>query len=605
MNNDKTLELLKELSKCTDIDKIAESLSFWFLKEFDAEGIEVKILNSNLKFDRVFFCLRENPSNFASQQEIKNRFGPKNTPLNGSLIGHAIKEPASYLWSKTEKESFEEFIKKNDIPIHIESARIYAKSFPSGELKNFLIIPVLCPLLTENEPQLINSLCFHFFNILGGGEERIVLADTLEKINEIFALVQPHINAILLRRAVSVDNIIERKIENLVNEGKDFEDVLEEVLSHFADKLKSPINSLWFYNPDYKLLGLHYVLIKDNFTDLKIDKEKLLGEIFDRGLNVLHQDKSVLGNFARMSDNYLIVDKLSNETKSFNWDFIFTEYKLDKFVGFCLRHQGEIIAIMGLHPTINSEELEKSPLVFQNSFLIKLGRALNYLSAKSFEKKSQNLIEKLKSLQNKKPEIILSNFAYKITEVIGAEICSIFEVRHADPATKGVYLVSTSDKSSNAKNFVGKKIYDINNDSITGFVANTMKPINVYDIINVNKFYPDINGYSKMCPEVFPGTSLKTFIAVTTRSPDEKKSPESFYLIFCLNKNGSKNNKNYLFSQQDIHLLKHFGVILNRYIDLLDVIKGRNELLDLIIHEIESPIVTARSRIDYIKTTTM
>jgi signal transduction histidine kinase len=590
-------EVINTLSEQTDTRELFNKISKHLIKITNCEGVEISYLFSKDEIKRIYFAFVNNNDIIDEPSIIDDKFGSDVIDFENSLLGHSLSTNTSILWH-SEHKNFKEFINDNSIPKNKNTANYYLNAFQSKKIFNFLLIPLMSPLSLRDENSYQHCFCIHFFNIGGETTPEKKLLEYKENIEESLNVLKSSIFNMVFHKKLSIQKKFNESIREVELQCGDFECALEKILQNFSTLLESSINTIWFYNSDYKLIGLHHLLIRNEFSKTELNKKDFIKKIFDSGLNVLKVESSVLGILIDENKKYLVAPDISklNIDKKYNWEFL-NEIGKNKFIGFCIRKKGVIIALMGFHPSENKYNEFKDYYENYIDYLDHSADLLMNFSAKQYIEKSKLMILKIKNLSHKKYNVLFKEFAYKITEVIGSELCSIYRVRNDDTNNSGVYLMASSCRLSEYESDIDKKIYDIDNSSITGFVAKERKGINVFDIHNVSKFYPDIRGFKEPNFENKSCVKQKNYIAVTTSTDDQSKE---YYLIYCVNKKGPQRQKNYLFSDEDIHLLNHFALILGRYIDLTEVLKERNDLIDVIIHEIESPIVSMRSTIDVI-----
>jgi signal transduction histidine kinase len=96
----------------------------------------------------------------------------------------------------------------------------------------------------------------------------------------------------------------------------------------------------------------------------------------------------------------------------------------------------------------------------------------------------------------------------------------------------------------------------------------------------------------------------KSYIAVSIPGGKQNYNDKSTstLIIRCINKKAGPNRTlTELFSVDDKHLLNYVGAILESFQKVIEVLYERNDLIDLIIHETENPILGIRGILDTIK----
>ncbi|HLP49087.1 MAG TPA: hypothetical protein VK469_24305, partial [Candidatus Kapabacteria bacterium] len=211
-------KLYEKIKNPFDLDEIAEVISEFFLREFEAGGCEIKCLGEDDVFFRVHFALREKGQIIHDQEEIEKRFGVKETKYQTSLIGHFIQEETYYFWpEETEdyKLNFNDWIKTTQKPIDKVSALRYDQNMPGGKIKNFLVLPIKIPKPESNNQHYPLKGCIHVFNLCNGSREKKQLENAWKNLFEVYPYISLIVfNAIFYHRAK--DEIdINKKIEEI------------------------------------------------------------------------------------------------------------------------------------------------------------------------------------------------------------------------------------------------------------------------------------------------------------------------------------------------------------------------------------------------------
>jgi signal transduction histidine kinase len=598
-------QLYNDIKNKLNISEIGEKVSDFIINKFDAEMCEIKFLEENNIFSRIHMGLKLNGKICNDQNLMDNLFGIKRSRVDNSLIGYCIQGEERFEWIGN-NESFKEWIhKKKKVPVNKKSAERYLENMPSGTLNNFIVLPILIPNDRRISIMYSAKVCFHIFNLCDGSLDEEKIAQCIKNIDRIFNyLSMVMFNAIFYNRAR--DEIrINKTIEDISKESNNIDGILEKTVLDFAKKSNSPLATVWFPDHDLKLLVLHSFHINTRYSSIPINEEEIRRLIEINSLKVLKAEDSLIGQLFFNSD-LLWVKEPDLKQPSFgkyNWKNVKAALKINQFIALPIRDKDSLIAIIGLHPNLSERKFEKIPLSYFRSFTSQVSTPLKYFIAKNFSDNAKKLSEKLTPLIKKREEIFYNELVYKIMEVIGAEACSVFEVRGGDDSERGIYLKATTDKRDKAKKKIGTKIYNIDSNSITGHVAKTGKPIIVYDVERVQELIPEIQSMSKYFMEKTIAPLHTAYLAVPI--PGDKLDfgdrNISSLIIRCINKKARRSFTGF-FSVDDKDLLKYVGIVLEYFRKVLEVLYERNDLIDLIIHEIENPIVSIRSKIDLINT---
>jgi len=605
---DKLEKIYEQIQNQLNVYEIGEKISGFIIEEFQAEVCEIKYLEENEVFFRIHCALREKDTVIHDQDEIEKRFGIKKTPADGSLIGYCTEKSKNFVWIKKDIDFKTWVLKKKKEPVHTESALRYLQKMPSGSINNFLVLPIIIPKDRRKSETHTARVCFHIFNTCNGSIDEDEINRHIQGINKAFNYISVILfNAIFFSRARNEIHI-NRKIEEITTKAVNIENVLEGIASEFANRLQSPLTTIWFPDHKLRLLVLHSFYIKTNYFKEPVDEKEIREVIETRVPKILRADECLIGEIFNNKDlPWIKINNLNEdpEAQKYKWGIINAMLKTFRFIALPIRARDVLIAIIVLHPGKSESDFEKIPLSYFRSFTSQISTTLRYFIAKSFSDKANQLSEKLTPLVTKREEIFYNELVFKIMEVIEAEACSIFEARGGDHSEKGIYLKATTDKRDKVRKRIGTKIYDINSWSITGHVAFTGKPIIVYDVERVHDFIPEIEAMSKFLMEKTTSPLHKSYIAVPIpvgkQNFDDRRA--SVLILRCINKKKTANRTlTGIFTVDDMQLLKHVAVVLESFNLAINVLYERNDLIDLIIHEIENPIVSIRGKIDFIIT---
>ena len=602
----KLKEIYEQIEDHFNLFEVGRVISEFILKEFEAEACEIKCLGEDDVFFRVHFGLRKDGIIIHDQDEIEKIFGIKRTRLQRSIIGHFIKKDENFNWIEKD-QPFDVWLEATTLPIDKESARRYAKNMPSGKIANFGVLTLHLPK-TKNEKKsgITRDLkgCFHIFNFYNGSKDEKKIQSGKTKLLEIFPYISLILfNAIFYNRAK--DEIdIDRQISTITTKGNTIQKVLEEVVSVFAEKLKSPLSTIWFPDESHEILVLHSFHIKTKFLSPGLGEEHIRNLIETKAPKLLKFSDSLSGELVTNRGLPWIkkLDITSAEHTNYKWHVVTDEIKTKQFVALPIRHADSTIAVIVLHPTLSERDFHQIPFYYFKSYSTQIATTIKYFIEKSFSENARLLSEKLTQLVRKKETVFYRELVHTIVKVLDAEACSIFEARGGDESERGVYLIASTD-TAQARQKIGNKIYSIDSKSITGHVARTGESIIVYDVNKVHEFFPEIESMSTNFMEqtIRPHKSL---IAVPipggAQNFDDRST--SILIIRCINKKtGPMITLTELFSVDDKHLLNYVGAILESFKKVIEVLYERNDLIDLIIHEIENPIVAIRGIVDTIK----
>ena len=169
--------------------------------------------------------------------------------------------------------------------------------------------------------------------------------------------------------------------------------------------------------------------------------------------------------------------------------------------------------------------------------------------------------------------------------------------------TKVFFLVSTTDSTIDENTISERnKLYNINRNSITGYVADSMKSVIIYDVEHVNSFYPEILKTDSSFVEFTESGKHNSLIAVPIKVITKTGKTNTF-IIRCINKIThleSRTKITDIFSDYDKNLLTNLSEVFQRFYRISEVINERNYILDTLTHEIRNPITSIFKKLNEI-----
>jgi hypothetical protein len=609
-------ELIYQIDDSFNLLALSKKITTFILEKFNLELCELKLAKK--EEDRIFIlnsALRIKDVIINDSIETEKIFGVRKTKYEHSRIGYLIDNDSNEIWTATHNENFERYIEKlfTQKRIDRESAINYLKKIPSKGINNFLIITNSSPKSKSTSAHY--SFCIHIFNALNGSKDKNKIMKFAECLIELLSLIFPYVYKSLYFKKTTEEYEINEFVKKIMDQSTNFELVLDEVANHFSEKLKSAMHTIWFYNNDIdnELLGLHSIMFNHNYCGNKdLTEDAFFSIIKDTSVipHILKKDNSVMGQLINdiESPGIKILDINDNRLTMgrYQWHKINEALDIKHFVAIPIRDGNKIIAIIGLHPSLSDQEFESESLSYYKNFCNQISPYIKYLMEYNFSKNLEILEKKMQKIIKKRSELFYKEIVFTINSIIRSEACSLFEARfnENEKEGKGVYLLATTDKSQESQVQINQKKYNFNNESITGFVALSLKPINIYDVEKVKQYYPKIRKRGTSFIEQVESIYHNTLIAVPTM--DDHIDDEPFYIIRCINKKSHTEKKSTykeisdLFCEQDKNLLKNVGIILEGYRNVHEVLKERNDLIEVILHENENPITSLRNKVDYI-----
>lgn len=609
MENEKLINILDELNKLVkekiDIYEIAKIITHYFIEQYNSEMCEINIEGVDGYFSRIDFALNENGIIKHDDTYIEKLFGSKQTLSTGTFAKHILDNGETYVWTCQDNFGFKDFINTITIPIEKTIAKKYLKSIPSGNINNFIVIPILIPYIKNNTDNFKLRGCFHLYNILEGKHDKLIIEKVVAEIFQVFDYLSIYLfTAKYYSKAVDEINI-NKKIEELRKNSKNLDTALENVVKLFSDYLQSPLSAVWMYNEVDSLLYLHSFHIDPmRLTNQNLDTSLLKNNIESKVKKILKVKNSYIGQLiTNFEIKYLRTNNVLDNNNNYQWKDILKDINGSKLIAFPIRSDTKTLAIITLHPNLDDINFEKIPIDYYLSFCEQVALTLRFFIENRFSENIQQLSNKLSNLITTKEILSYNELIYKINEIIGAEASSVFEAKGGDIHERGIYLKATTDKRPEIKKLINKKIYELDRNTITGYVALTGKQITVFDMEKAYEIIPELNLKNKIFVEdtIRPQTS---YIAVPIPSGIKitDDSDSKILIIRCINK--KQDSSEYLtpfFSDADSHSLLYIGIILESFRRVYEILEDRNALIDLIIHEVKNPLATIRGKIDNLK----
>ena len=605
-----TQNIVEKINDSLNIFEIGSIISKFILQNIPAEAVELKILEDDGYFSRINFSIKSNDGTIKDFSNIEKLFCYKRTPLKNSLIGKYININQEFCWDESEGISFVEWSNNHKDELYLPSAEIHNKILPCGRLFNHIIIPFIFPKNSQKEIKYQIKYCIHIFNVkileVNDHDSRLYyLYKFADYIKTIISHIRHQIYTAIYYRRASDEIEVDNKILEITKISNNFESFLDNVVNEFANKLNSPLSSVWYYDKDAKLFGLHSIKCK-KIDNIDLDEIELFNIIEHNKGRVLKADNSLLGKFIDYLDitSMKIINLVDDKYQEvYSWKFIFDYVKTEHLIVLPIRDESEIIAILLFHPIMSIEEFEQVSINYYMSFISQITTPLKFFLEMDFRKKSEKLTLCFSNLINLREETFLNEFAKEISDIIDCEACSIYQIIENNLDKNGIYLIASSETSDEMKEKINKKIFDIDDNSITGYIGKHKESSIFYEVEHVEKYYKGFNKNSIHFVENTINKKHYTYIGITI---------DNRLLIECINKKGMNSRISDQFNNYDKKLLKYAANILERSCKVIEKIKEknetiieRNEIIDLITHEIENPITSIRYKISVILTRSM
>lgn len=582
------IEIYNELRERFDITDISNGLSKFIISNYGAQLISIYILDGESELRRIVIEGKN-----LSKESAFDYFDKFFMPLKNSLVGHCIDKAEIFEYSDKYNIKFDNYLKDksaND-KIHLESFKILLKDIIKNNnndtIRNYTVVPII-----NNHPQS-NSSSLPWFDIRLG--ITIINIDASNKVKEVLSLIEfikPLIfNAIAFRNSRE-EVEINRKVKQLENEEGELNNLISRIQDEFNQKLKSNLSHFWYFDNKSELLSLNNLKIynADFVTINSTSTISALDIINEESIRVLKSSDSIFKELLSSQQDFIKIDDL-RVYKNLKWKPIIKKFNASKLIAFPF-NSNNIIGLLCFHPTCTSTEfnrincnyyakyLKQSSIVFKNFINVKINESTKAVNER---------IGKLSS-KERGAEKIFNETLFKIKELIDCEACSLFRVR-----SDKIILVATTDRTKRSR--IGKKIHDVNKDSICGTCAQTKKVINIFTTNDIKYYYSHINKRSAEFVENVGESAHRTLLFV----PYYNKSigENDHFIIKAVNKINPvpKNCIRIInFNEIDIEVLKYAGSIFNNFQSIFSSNKARNKLLSLLLHEIESPIKTLRSK---------
>jgi signal transduction histidine kinase len=597
--------IIQEINDKLDLHNIGEVLCGKLREYFGAEGCELKIVEEDNFFSRIYFAIKPGFGIEPDQLAIENIFQGIRSPLKGSLYGHCIDNNNPFIFTIRDGKTFRDFINNPSFPLYKEAAIKYLEVLPSKDIFNLIVVPIQKPFHERIEDTYQVKSCIVLFNVFDQNLSRADLEYLLVFLNKLLDQISIYIFSAIFFKKANEEINIDRRIKNLSIDSTSTEGLVERITKDFINQLKAPLATVWFKHPTADYLGLHSVYTTDDYC-IDSDNAKDIRDCITTGLpQVLRATDSYIGRLAANPDLAALKQYDISLEHNFQWSPILPILCTNQIMALPIRDESKsLIAIIALHPNLSFPEFDKISINSFGSYVSQASLIFKYLRYKSISDNSVALSNKIESIvAANKPENFHGELVKILKDVIDAEACSIFEVRHEPGKSKGIYLMATSDESRMARDKIHTKIYDIDSNSITGYVGYSGESVLLYDLDDYKNFYPRIRNISHSFHEETESGKHKSIIVVPifgeNASPNASKQRPSL-IIRCINKKQDPQRRHQkLFSEEDEFLLKYVGTMSEGYHKVFEVLRDRNDLIDLVMHEVNNPITSIQGKINY------
>jgi signal transduction histidine kinase len=598
---DTYMRVVQRINDYVDIYQVSKIMCEEIRKAFNAEGCELSILGIDKAFTRIYFD-RVRPD---SQGDSTESLGAQKSPLDHSLFGHCVKNKRPRTWIETPGEQFISLLDKTASVEIKKWGHEILSSFPGG-IRNYIVVPLLMPQqsISHIHPFGVTA-CLGILNLHNASLVREKIIETENIAHQVISLLSIYIfNALFYARA-SDEIQIKTHLEKNLQQSNTVDEMLRGVLVHFANLMHSPISALWMNDEENGLLGLTYIHLESQYLSSSASETDSLESISKQFPSILNTKDSLLGRLVMgqsLSWIRMPWDEIPIQQRQ-KWLGIYDHLGLSYFVALAVRDNNRIIAVFMLNPSVEIHGFEHITLDYYRLYCDQLSAPLRFLAERTHGESLLQLAEKIKMLINKNPQSFYNEVVYKVKEVINAEACSLFEVRTNQGPASGIYLTASSDKTAYTRQLIGKKIYELDRTSIIGTVAVMKQPIAVFDVTKVSQFYPNITSRGRKYEETIASGTHRSFIGVPIDMPfsDKDAAGKNFMVIRCINKITHTKESGLCtpaFSDYDKRLLDQLGAVLMAYRKLFNALKERDNLIQLVIHEANNPIISIRHKID-------
>jgi signal transduction histidine kinase len=530
-------------------------------------------------------------------EEIDTRFSHVNLPLNGSLAGYVIRTNKSLVFRSTEGFTIEDYLISNGLEEEVYSDSLYNvkvqfEQLNQTDIRNCIIIP-LKSIKNESDslPWMNIQLSITLLNV--GYEDTTIeeFEALVKKIKESIQSLGPIVFSSISFDYLKEENEINQKVKELEYGNTYLEDVINQVQDDFTKRLGAKLSHFWYYDQEHNLFNLNSIKAyadKGKKYDGKKSKE-ILRIIDNQEIRVLSGNQCLIGKLAKEQMTFLKRYQL-NGVLNEDWKKVLLEFDCTNLIAFPLFTEN-FFGVLCFHLDNRQVDLEKLSMSYYLSYLQQASIVFKYKLSKRFEISSIEMNRKILKLTRKNPDIIYKEILYKLKDLIGCEICSLFTVKKSK-----IYFTATTDKSEKSKKRIGKIVGEVGEGSIIGYCSKYFQMLNIFSVNNVSDFYPKINANKE---RVFiEGESLtehKTMLLVPFRNGND----DNWFVIKAINKINNKASnpiKINNFLRSDADLINYTGSIFQNYKHIFDGNNDRNRLLGLLLHEVESPIKVLKNK---------
>lgn len=582
-----------------------------------AEYCSIGICEDDIIEDVAFWTNYE-LSDKAQKVLAQHRYGN----ISDTLVGSILKmRKEIFYWDESKDGDILE--KKNpnlirlNLKIRIRSAQAYIdKILRSSKIKHMIIIPLYSFAQKGNPLGYI-----HIINRIvasDGKSLKLTKAGFREESRKIMA------ETIASPLAVALENFkihqavrASKKEEEFINslsKLNDLDVILEKILKYLNEVIDSKVASLWLptedgFSSERNRIKLVLRSVVIGATDESTDSDKKLKDKICEKYNVFKKDDCFIGSLLNsLYYEPIYKDDISKEKDS--WVELKDEIGTKRFIAIPIQRlthkdllKGKkepwegVLAILCLRPQSEFFRFNESIKKILKSFADHIGFYIEQVRFKHRYNQIETFRRELEDLHMVDVKLFYDQIVKIVKDVMGAEACSLF---FFDKLNRTLKLKTTSAEQAtmgnhskeiiiNTKDYINKKIYDLNKRSITGEILMGNEVTLIYDVRKNSFFSKDFLEKTRI-------GNHKSLIG----APIIDSKGDKIGVIRCINKE-KKGVVLPVFFPSDKILMELITGIITRFIEYAKMNSERGDFLNRLYHEIITPLHAFKSQIDFLE----
>lgn len=605
------------IAKSTDREMLEQNLYEFAAeigKNLEAEYCAIGFCDKDIIEDVATWQASENDAPVMQGLE-KVRHGS----MKGSLIGKVLLEDFhSFSWDAAlqgdildpENLNFD----SSGLPTFRENAEKYRREIlPSGEIRHLLIVPIY----SQNNPgapvgyiHIINRMASDGqINSQGFSELQINLIDMIgSQLGVAFENFQIHQKERALRKEEALLNSLVLKTN--------LDHVFQEILTYLNRMFDSRVASLWLaaedgFGESRDALKIVLRMVAVGQSDTLSAEDDILRQKLEF-CNIYSRNEDFMGHFLDPRQADLSIQHITDASKIKDcWAEFQAEFGSQQVIAIpIISARGknglsadfpiweQVLGILCLRPRndrfVFTENMRKQ--------LTRFSRHLAVIIEKNRYQRRYTHIELLRDALEKNQNVpydqFYKNLVAAVKEVIGAETCSLYMYNarsnalylKASTASQVILLDDSGEKQTlQTKDYIGKDIYPLAADSITGEIYKQGKPVLIYDVLKHHLLY-------RQFVESTNFTRHQSLVG----APIIKSNGEKIGVIRCNNKKQA-GVRFPVFVQGNKVFMELIARFIAMFVENTETNAVKAEYLNQLAHEFSTPLNAMMSQISFVK----